>query len=1171
MTQLSRRAFRSLVFLLLFVSLYEVPSIAQNAAPKIRLQVQPSFTNAARGDTGNVQFTALSPDDKLLLAIGRTPGIWEVATGREVRRFEGSGAAVSGAFSPDGQFALTGGSDKTARLWELKTGREIRRFQDSGGFSPTVNAVAFSPDGRHILTDGGDGARLWETSTGRLLRRIVVAPVPPSEAYLRDMAKSLGTDLATARATLSPTKIPILSMVFSDNGQQALLGAADAPRLVDLGTGYQIQTLAVDQRGPTKSVALSGDGRWALTEMGDGETRLWDVAAGRQIRSFPQQFGIIAFSSDSLKVIQIFIGASGPGKQRLVTDLVTDRELQGSGERLQRSSSSGFPSTQFSQDGRLFISPSGLTNAATGQPVESKQEMAAAFPPLMFSGDGRWLLTAGTKIAFDQHTYRIWDTSTGQPSGDSPGLRPPLGGIVLSSDGRRVLTADNTVTVWDVDSRQPVRSFPLEQSYVGSIMAFSSDGRRILTSNHAVNANGTVQVWDVDAGKTISQFGNSSEVLQPLAVSSDGRLAVTSGSTGIARLWETTTGKELRRLEAERRLYPNAPAVSAPVAASAMTFSPDDRFLFAADALSGSVLVWETTTGKVVRSFRTSQFASGTPRPGSGNSQIQTLICSPRAQWLMTVDTRGTAVIFNNASGMEVRQYDGYVSSAGVRAAPSFSADDRFVLVAGKDDAARLFEVATGVQAATMIQSQSGGWAVVAPDGRFDTNLFGRPLPLHWLDEDDPLRALPLELFMRQYYTPRLLASILTGQKLPPLPSINGLNRAQPEVAIKSIESRSGDPFLVDVTVEIKEVTKSGKKSGAKDVRLFRDGRLVSFKSGGVSFNASGAAEIMFEGVRLPQNNRRAVEFSAYAFNADQVKSETALRDFNLPNANVVKKGRAFVLAIGVNDTPSVPALRLRFAANDARGVAETMREHLKRQSRFESVHASLLISELGKPGEATKVMIRQKLAEWARIVRPEDFVLISFSGHGYADGREKFFIFPSDITGNGKALPDGAISNDELTDWLRPIDAEEMVLILDACHSAASVESGEFKAGPMGNSGLGQLAYDKRMRILAASQIADVALENDQLQKGLLSFALVDEGLKERRADWEPQDGTIRMNEWLTFGVRAVPEVFERARSGKLRAAVPTGRKIEIQRPALFDFAYRASDDFVVSRGQIR
>ena len=53
----------------------------------------------------------------------------------------------------------------------------------------------------------------------------------------------------------------------------------------------------------------------------------------------------------------------------------------------------------------------------------------------------------------------------------------------------------------------------------------------------------------------------------------------------------------------------------------------------------------------------------------------------------------------------------------------------------------------------------------------------------------------------------------------------------------------------------------------------------------------------------------------------------------------------------------------------------------------------------------------------------------------------------------------------------LRDVDAGDLVLIVDACHSAAAIEGTDFKPGPMGSRGLGQLSYDKGMRILTATQ----------------------------------------------------------------------------------------------------
>ena len=53
----------------------------------------------------------------------------------------------------------------------------------------------------------------------------------------------------------------------------------------------------------------------------------------------------------------------------------------------------------------------------------------------------------------------------------------------------------------------------------------------------------------------------------------------------------------------------------------------------------------------------------------------------------------------------------------------------------------------------------------------------------------------------------------------------------------------------------------------------------------------------------------------------------------------------------------------------------------------------------------------------------------------------------------------------------LRDVDAGELALIVDDCHSAAAIEGTDFKPGPMGSRGLGQLSYDKGMRILTATR----------------------------------------------------------------------------------------------------
>jgi sugar lactone lactonase YvrE len=234
--------------------------------------------------------------------------LWDVASGREIRSFLGHSSGVTSvAFSPDGKQILSGSAfyegDRwmgEIKLWDVASGREIRSFL---GHSSWVESVAFSPDGKQILSASlDDTVRLWDVASGREIRSF------------------LGHDGSVS------------SVAFSPDGKQILSGSENfwvrdgdnTVRLWDVASGREIRSF-MGHAESVWSVAFSPDGKQILSGSYDKTVRLWDVASGREIRSFEghsSYVNSVAFSPNGKQILS----GSGDTTTR-IWDTSTGEEL----------------------------------------------------------------------------------------------------------------------------------------------------------------------------------------------------------------------------------------------------------------------------------------------------------------------------------------------------------------------------------------------------------------------------------------------------------------------------------------------------------------------------------------------------------------------------------------------------------------------------------------------------------------------------------------------------------------------------------------------------------------------------------------------------------------------------------------------------------------------------
>ncbi|MCM0032102.1 caspase family protein [Sandarakinorhabdus limnophila] len=526
-----------------------------------------------------------------------------------------------------------------------------------------------------------------------------------------------------------------------------------------------------------------------------------------------------------------------------------------------------------------------------------------------------------------------------------------------------------------------------------------------------------------------------------------------------------------------------------------------------------------------------------------------------------------------------------------------------------------LWQAQTGQTLLTTSLLPEGDYVTSTPEGRYDTNMDADDASFRWFVPDEPYQSLSPQTFMRDYFTPRLHRKLVDcatanncAEVLKPLPSIAGLNRLQPVVTITGVEMDPKDAGDAWVNLEIDEAVnpKTRRRSGLYGLKLLMNGRevardpddpdapmprtLAEWRKVNRTETDNGHYNYQLR-VTIPSDGK-LLEFSAYAFNEDRVKSESAFFSWKPPRQKP-RQRRAFVLTIGV-DAYAEKRLDLNFAVADARLIGERLTAipgyEMRRASLTTSAtravtseHIQNALSLLGGlQVEAAREMLTAAGHDVAQLdeASPDDVVIISFSGHGFADKSGNFALLPSDarwpMAAAGPAL-DTTVTADDLTLWLRYINAGDIAFIIDACHSGAAVDTPDFKPGPMGDPGLGQLAFDKLIRILAATQADDVALESANLRQGLLTASLsegLEPGTGNLRAD-ENEDGAVGLDEWLRYAVDRLPSLSEEARRGGTAMAARGVRLVmrtpaappRVQEPSLFDFSTEDSPVIVRRR----
>ena len=339
------------------------------------------------------------------------------------------GVIYNVAFTPDGRHLVSAGQDKVIRVWDRHVGTIARniRGQAGHGGEGQVYAMALSPDGRWLAVGGNfgtgtqhqDDIRLYDFATGRLA------------ALLKGHTNS------------------VLALAFAPDGKRLISGSADYTAII---WNVERRMLVHHLKGHTNDVpgvGFSPDSARAITSSFDKTLKLWSVADGKQITPL-----------------------SGH-KERVRALAVSSTEgLIASG----------------SADGEIR-----LWDGRTGRFLRTLGRQSGYVGALRFSPNGHHLLSTCADNRCN-HKQRFWDVATGKELLAYTGHDNGVVAAALTADGQLVATAGGNsrqIDLWNAETGQPAKRLA-GKGAVGLAAAFSADGRHFAWGNTWASGHSSV-------------------------------------------------------------------------------------------------------------------------------------------------------------------------------------------------------------------------------------------------------------------------------------------------------------------------------------------------------------------------------------------------------------------------------------------------------------------------------------------------------------------------------------------------------------------------------------------------------------------------------------------------------------------------------------------------------
>jgi WD40 repeat protein/tRNA A-37 threonylcarbamoyl transferase component Bud32 len=262
----------------------------------------------------------------------------------------------------------------------------------------------------------------------------------------------------------------------------------------------------------------------------------------------------------------------------------------------------------------------------------------------------------------DDHTVKIWDLNSRQKIRTLKGHSGWVYSVAISPNAQTVVSGSNdkTIKIWDINTGKEIRALTGHRGLISAV-AISPDSAAIASASY----DKTIKIWDINTGKVIRTLtGHTGEVLA-VAISPDGEKIVSGSADRTIKIWQFQTGKEIFSIPAHTS---DVNALDIGANGQKLLSSSDDK----------TVKLWNVNTGKAIRTFE------------GHTADVNAIAFSPNGEYMASGSDDRTVKLWRIHTGEAIRTFTGHSAEVFTVA---FSPDGKTLVSGSKDRTIKIWQL----------------------------------------------------------------------------------------------------------------------------------------------------------------------------------------------------------------------------------------------------------------------------------------------------------------------------------------------------------------------------------------------------------------------------------------------------------------------------------------------